>query len=90
MSGSGTRNNRGRFSKGESGNPGGRPKKPAAPRSSPLNVLIDRELTITRNGQPRSITTEEALQQKTYQEALNGKRMAEREVLKWIAQREAW
>ena len=33
---------------------------------------------------------EEALQQRTYQDALAGKRMAEREVVKWIMKREAW
>ena len=33
---------------------------------------------------------EEALQQRTYRDALAGKRMAQREVLKWIMKREAW
>ena len=33
---------------------------------------------------------EEALQQRTYQDALAGKRMAMREVVKWIMKREAW
>jgi hypothetical protein len=33
---------------------------------------------------------EEALQQRTYQDALAGKRMAQREVVKWIMKREAW
>jgi len=33
---------------------------------------------------------EEALQQRTYRDALAGKRMAQREVLKWITKREAW
>jgi hypothetical protein len=33
---------------------------------------------------------EEALQQRTYRDALAGKRMAQREVVKWILKREAW
>jgi hypothetical protein len=33
---------------------------------------------------------EEALQQRTYQDALAGKRMAMREVVKWIIKRETW
>ena len=81
----------GRFQKGQSGNPNGRPKKPAAqPRSSAIDVVIDRTLTLTRDGVPREITMEEALQHRTYQDAIAGKRMAEREVLKWIRKREAW
>src|SRR5262249_54779204 len=38
----------------------------------------------------REITVEEALQQRTYQDALKGKRMAIREVVKWILKREEW
>ena len=90
MSGSGKHGADGRFQKGQSGNPKGRPRKPATQRSSPFDVVVDRELTITRNGQPRTITMEEALQHRTYQDALAGKRMAEREVLKWIEKREDW
>jgi hypothetical protein len=33
---------------------------------------------------------EEALQQRTYRDAVAGQRMAQREVLKWIVKREAW
>ena len=81
----------GRFQKGQSGNPNGRPKKPVAqPRPSAIDVVIDRTLTLTRDGVPREITMEEALQHRTYQDAIAGKRMAEREVLKWIGKREAW
>ena len=81
----------GRFQKGQSGNPKGRPKKPPAqPRPSAIDVVIDRTLTLMRDGVPREITMEEALQHRTYQDAIAGKRMAEREVLKWIRKREAW
>ncbi|WP_347312094.1 DUF5681 domain-containing protein [Defluviimonas sp. SAOS-178_SWC] len=54
------------------------------------DVVIDKTLTVTRNGVPREITMEEALQHRTYQDAIAGKRLAIREVLKWIEKREAW
>jgi hypothetical protein len=81
---------KGRFKPGRSGNPKGRPRKVVNPRSSAFDVVIDRTLTITRNGQPREVTMEEALQHRTYQDAIAGKRLAQREVLKWIWKREAW
>lgn len=80
----------GRFKAGKSGNPKGRPRKPVEMRASAFDVVIDRTLTITRNGQAREVTMEEALQHRTYQDAIAGKRMAQREVLKWIRKREAW
>ncbi len=80
----------GRFVKGRSGNPKGRPKTAPEWRGSAFDVVIDRTLTVIRNGVPREITMEEALQHRTYQDAIAGKRMAAREVLKWIAKREAW
>jgi hypothetical protein len=58
---------------------------------SAFEVLLDRTLTVPdRGGGTREITVEEALQLRTYQDALAGKRMAMREVLKWIIEREAW
>lgn len=81
---------KGRFKPGRSGNPKGRPRKVVEARTSAFDVVIDRTLTIIRNGQPREVTMEEALQHRTYQDAIAGKRMAEREVLKWIRKREAW
>lgn len=81
---------KGRFKPGKSGNPKGRPPKAIEARTSAFDVVIDRTLTITRNGQPREVTMEEALQHRTYQDAIAGKRMAQREVIKWIRKREAW
>jgi hypothetical protein len=52
--------------------------------------VIDRTLTLTQNGKPREVTVEEALQHKTYQDAIAGNRAARREVLKMIAKREKW
>ena len=51
---------------------------------------MDKTLTVAHHGGTREITMEEALQQRTYRDALAGKRMAAREVVKWIMKREAW
>jgi hypothetical protein len=45
---------------------------------------------VTDRAGTREITVEEALQQQTYQRALNGDRMAVRDVLKLIMKRDAW
>ena len=80
----------GRFRKGQSGNPAGRPARPAVATANAFDIVIDRTLQVTLNGAPREVTMEEALQQRTYQDAIAGKRMAQREVLKWIEKRQAW
>ena len=83
--------NSGRFQKGRSGNPGGRPRKRSVePTSSAFDIVVNKTLTVTRDGVPREVTMEEALQHRTYRDAIAGKRMAQREVLKWIEKREAW
>lgn len=83
---------RGQFRKGQSGNPKGRParQQTLSASGSAFDVVVEKTLTVTRNGVPREITMEEALQHRTYQDALAGKRLARREVLKWIERREAW
>src|SRR5215217_6251465 len=80
----------GRFRKGESGNPKGRPKSRPSRSPSAFDIVIDRTLTVTQNGTPREVTVEEALQHRTYQDAIAGNRAARREVLKMIAKREQW
>jgi hypothetical protein len=82
--------NRGRFRKGRSGNPGGRPTASRAPKTSVFDVVLKKTLTVVDRGGTREITMEEALQQRTYRDAVAGKRMAQREVQKWIVKREAW
>jgi hypothetical protein len=82
--------NRGWFSKGRSGNPGGRPTASPAPQPSAFEVLVEKTLTVTDRNGTREITMEEALQQQTYERALAGVLMAVREVLKWIMKRDAW
>jgi len=82
--------NRGWFGKGHCANPGGRRTDSPAPRPSVLEILIDKTLTAVRDGIERTLELKEALQQRTYQDALKGKPMAMREVAKWILERDAW
>lgn len=78
----------GRWPKGQSGNPAGRPKA-RRPHVSAFDIIFDKSLTVTQNGIERDLTVDEALQLQTYQAALKGKRMAIRQVLKMIEKREA-
>jgi hypothetical protein len=82
--------NPGWFPKGHSGNLNGRPRRSRASKASALDVLLQKTLTVAHGAGTREITMEEAFQQRTYQDALAGKRMAMREVVKWIQEREAW
>src|SRR4051794_28809130 len=77
----------GRFQKGHSGNPAGRPKA-RRPHVSAFDIIFDRTLTVTQNGVERELTIDEALQLKNYQAALKGSKMAVRTVLKMIEKRE--
>ena len=80
----------GQFRKGQSGNPKGRPKSGTELGTSVFDVVIEKKLMITRNGVPREITMEEALQHRTYQNAIAGNLTAQRDVLKWIDKREKY
>lgn len=77
----------GRFQKGQSGNPAGRPKA-RRPNVSAFDIIFDKTLTVTQNGVERELTVDEALQLQTYQAALKGSKMAVRQVLKMIEKRE--
>jgi hypothetical protein len=82
--------NPGWFPKGRSGNPKGRPTSAPASKASAFEVIMEKTLTVDDRDGTREITVEEALQQRTYRDALAGKGMAQREVVKWIMKREAW
>lgn len=77
----------GRFEKGRSGNPSGRPKA-RRPHVSAFDIIFDKTLTVTQGGVERELTVDEALQLQTYQAALKGSRPAVRAVLKMIEKRE--
>jgi hypothetical protein len=78
----------GRWEKGQSGNPAGRPRS-RRPHVSAFDIIFDKSLTVTNNGIERELTVDEALQMQTYQAALKGKAMAIRQVLRMIEKREA-
>ena len=77
-----------RFRKGQSGNPRGRPKKQPSTIASAFDVVNEKTLTVTQDGQARELTVDEALQHTTLQAALAGDRAARRQVLKMILKRE--
>jgi len=79
-----------RFPKGKSGNPRGRPKAAPRPSVSAFDIVFDQALTVTQNGRQHELTVEEALLHRMYQDAIAGKRLAQREVLKMILKREKW
>ena len=53
-------------------------------------MVIDKTLTIEQDGKSREVAVEEALQHKTYQNAIAGDRSARREVLKMIEKRDVY
>jgi hypothetical protein len=78
------------YSKGQTGNAGGRPRKSNATLPSTFDIVYDKTVFETRDGIAREIGLEEALQQRTYQDALAGNAMAQRQVVKWIMKHDAW
>ncbi len=87
---SGAKPNPGWFRKGQSGNSNGRPTASRASQTSAFDIVMEKTLIVAHQGATREITVEEALRQRTYRDVVAGKRMAQREVLKWIMKREAW
>src|SRR3954451_22232931 len=77
----------GRFQKGQSGNPAGRPKA-RRPHVSAFDIIFDKRLTVVQSGVERELTIDEALELQTYQSALKGNRAAIRVILKMIEKRE--
>jgi hypothetical protein len=59
----------------QSGNLVGRPKSPV-PRTSAFDILVEKTVIVTYHGIAREITSEEAVQQRIYQDAIAGKGMA--------------
>jgi hypothetical protein len=81
----------GRFKKGQSGNPKGRPKGSAVAQSgSAMDIIVNRTMTIRKAGEPQEVSVQEALQHQTYRKAIDGDKPSRREVLKMIRIREAY
>lgn len=79
-----------RFKPGRSGNPAGRKRKAKSQRGSAFTLILDKTVMVKSKSKVETRSVEEALQLRTYQEALKGKSMAIREVLRWILKRETW
>ncbi len=62
---------RSRFQKGRSGNPKGRPKGQKN-KGSVVREVIERKVTIRKNGKTRTVTVFEALVESMVSKALNG------------------
>jgi hypothetical protein len=77
-----------RFRKGETGNPKGRPLSSTQTRKSAFDVITEPELTIRTGETTTTLSAEEALHLKTYQQAINGDKKAWAEVLDMIIARE--
>jgi len=79
------------FQKGQSGNPKGRPRKRIAVSDatrSAFEIVFEKRVTVSQGGVDQDLSVEEALQLRTYRDALAGKRAAWREILKMIKKRE--
>lgn len=85
------RDSRGRFVKGTSPNPLGRPKNVPGPPASGLEVLFNRTVKIQApDGNICDVTVDEAVQQRRLQDALAGKAVPIKQVVKWVIKREKW
>ena len=71
----------GRFKKGASGNPSGRPRKPLGFGS--LQPELNQPLTITENGKQKVITKREGIKKQLLNKALTGNPWAIREARIW-------
>lgn len=79
-----------RFRAGQSGNPRGRRRNLTAESDSAFTLILGKTVRNKGQGKSKDHGIEEALQLRTYQEALKGRSMAIREVLRWILKRETW
>ncbi len=85
------RDSNGRYVKGRSPNPGGRPKKAPQKPASGFDVIFDRKVTLTAaDGSRRELTAAQALQHATLKNALKGKASDINRVVKWLVKRERW
>ena len=81
----------GRFARGKSGNPKGRPRKVAPPvetRSSAFDIITRLTLPMVQDGVMREVTLQEALTLKTYQDAVKGSQLARKKIIKLIEERD--
>lgn len=77
-----------RFKKGESGNPKGRPRGSRKVRPSVFSIITDQKLTVRIGDMIATVSAEEALHMKTFQQAINGDKKVWAAVLDMIIARE--
>nr|WP_249807002.1 DUF5681 domain-containing protein [Bradyrhizobium sp. 1] len=82
--------NAGSFRKGKSGNKKGRPSGSGKQATDPDQILLNKTVTTTIRGKICEMPIEEAIQHRTFKDALAGKAKAIRQVLEWIRERKAW
>lgn len=70
-----------RFQKGQSGNPSGRPKKLPDPYTELMAVLLEK-VTVTVDGEPETVTVQQALLMRLRDQAVKGKPWAGKLLLK--------
>jgi hypothetical protein len=78
-----------RFTKGQSGNPNGRPKKeqrsepPAeTPNDQVLKSILEEKIAIKEGGKLREVTKREAVRRAQFAEAVKGSPVAQREIIR--------
>ena len=85
------RDSNGRYTKGHSPNPKGRPNKAPPKPTSGFDAIFERKITLTAaDGSRRELTAAQALQHATLKAALKGKASAINRVVKWLLKRERW
>jgi Family of unknown function (DUF5681) len=78
------------FKKGQSGNQKGRPKSKKEPAGSAFDIVLDKTLTVMKDGVPRELTVAETLQHQMYQKAIEGSRRAQQKIFEMIRKREEY
>lgn len=78
-----------RFTKGQSGNPNGRPKKkrdpvppPQTPNDQVLKTILEEKIGIKEGGKVREVTKREAVRRSQFAEAVKGSPLAQREIIR--------
>lgn len=81
----------GRFRKGNSGNPHGRPRGRSNHQNDEptgLEILMEIKWSLTENGQTVEMTTAQALRHQTLKRAFEDDRPSQKTVLKWVRKRQ--
>lgn len=76
------------FKKGQTGNPNGRPRKTSEAKPSVYDIVADRVFTVMIGETPTSMSAEEALHLKAYQQAIQGDKSTWAELVNMIIQRQ--